>query len=189
MLHQKMVPHVPFPWPPHKEELVKNFHFRDYETDEVVSEPLFLWWLEKQIPSYKLHWKDLTRDLWMARYDLHPNLFFRPWIPWACFYYWQACYKCVMKALKVEWVVLVSNLLLFLIINFLAFITRSATPIQLNYISLRIANSPNWSQLLNSSWLPWMLRVPITPILVWVFFIASSLQVQTSKLTSLNSPS
>jgi hypothetical protein len=102
MLHTEMVPRVPFPWLPHTEELVKNFRFRDYETDEVVSEPPFLWWLEKQIPGYKLIWKDLTRDLWTALYDIRPNLFFKPWIPWVRFYYWQACYKRAMKALKAK---------------------------------------------------------------------------------------
>jgi hypothetical protein len=43
MLHTEMVPRVPFPWLPHTEELVKNFCFRDYEIDEMVSEPPFLW--------------------------------------------------------------------------------------------------------------------------------------------------
>jgi hypothetical protein len=102
MLRPEMVPEVPFPWLPKYEQYDEHFSFRDYETNEVISEAPYLWWMERRIRGYKLCWKDLTRSQWVKLYNIKPDLFLCPWIPLARFYYWQACYKRVMKALRKE---------------------------------------------------------------------------------------
>jgi hypothetical protein len=93
MLRPEMVPEVPFPCLPKHEQYNEHFSFRDYKTNEVISEAPYLWWMERQIREYKLCWKDLTRSQWVKLYNIKPDLFLCPWIPLAQFYYWQACYK------------------------------------------------------------------------------------------------
>jgi hypothetical protein len=102
MLCPEMVPEVPFPWLPKHKQYNEHFSFRDYETNEIISKLPYLWWMERRIGGYKLCWKDLACSKWVKLYNIKPDLFLCPWILLARFYYWQACYKQVMRALQKE---------------------------------------------------------------------------------------
>jgi hypothetical protein len=104
ILCPEMVSCVSFPWLPWSEEYDNKFHSQNYETDKVILESAYLWWMEQQIPGYKLCWKDFSRELWTTFYNIWPSLFIRPWISLAQFYYWQTCHKCAMRALRTEYI-------------------------------------------------------------------------------------
>ena len=88
MLREELVPTDWFPWLPDLDQPMLGFQFSSFSTTQPRDDSSD-WWLNRQIPGYSLRWKDLNRSQWHQIYELHPNLFFCPWIPFDRLIYWQ----------------------------------------------------------------------------------------------------
>jgi hypothetical protein len=100
MFRDNAVPEVLFPWLSRYEESYPDLKLANFETDDVVQENKFKWWLERQIPGYNLTWSSLTRHLWFELYELKPHLFMRPWLPRARVEYWVGRHAYFMKIMR-----------------------------------------------------------------------------------------